>query len=128
MIEDASEYALHLNEAHMTKIRTNQEIGFRLKQLRQQAGVSQEKLAELVGVSKFQIQKYERGQDMLNAEKLQLLAGALSVPVQELFIEGSDVLPLDVAERLLLDSYRAIPDKHVQESILTIAINATKQT
>ncbi len=112
----------------MTKIRTNQEIGFRLKQLRQQAGVSQEKLAELVGVSKFQIQKYERGQDMLNAEKLQLLAGALSVPVQELFIEGSDVLPLDVAERLLLDSYRAIPDKHVQESILTIAINATKQT
>lgn len=112
----------------MAKIRTNQEIGFRLKQLRQQAGISQENLAELVGVSKFQIQKYERGQDMLNAEKLQLLSGALSVPVQEFFMDGEDVLPLAVAEKLLLDSYRAIPDKRVQESILTLATSVTKQT
>jgi hypothetical protein len=57
---------------------------------------------------------------MMNTEKLQLAAVALSVPVQEFFIERSDVLPLAVSEKLLLDSYRAIPDKHVQESILTI--------
>jgi hypothetical protein len=37
-------------------------------------------------------------------------------------------LPLDTAEKLLLDSYRAIPDKRVQESILTITANATRQT
>lgn len=112
----------------MAKILSSKEIGFRLKQLRQRAGVSQEKLAELVGISKFQLQKYESGQNMMNTEKLQLLAGALSVPVQEFFIAGGDVLPLGVSEKLLLDSYRAIPNKEIQESILKITTNATKMT
>ncbi len=111
----------------MAKIRTNDEIGNRLKSLRERAGYSQEKLAELMEVSRFQVQKYERGQDMLNAEKLQLAANALSVPVQEFFIDGEDVLPITVEEKLLLDSYRAIPNKDIQESILKITTNATKQ-
>ncbi len=112
----------------MAKILSSGEIGFRLKQLRQQAGVSQEKLAELVGVSTYQLQKYESGTNMMNTDKLQLFAEALSVPVQEFFIEGNDVLPLAVSERLLLDSYRAIPNKEIQESILKITTNATRQS
>lgn len=111
----------------MAKIRTNEEIGFRLKQLREQAGYSQERLAELMGVSKYQLQKYEKGTNMLNTEKLQRAADALSVPVQEFFIDGKEVLPITVEEKQLLDSYRAIPDKTIQESILKIATNATKQ-
>lgn len=111
----------------MAKIRTSDEIGFRLKQLREQAGISQEKLAELVGISKYQMQKYEYGKDMMNTEKLQLVAGALSVPVQEFFITGEEVLPLKVSEKILLDSFRAIPDKTIQESILKITTNATRQ-
>jgi transcriptional regulator with XRE-family HTH domain len=111
----------------MTKIRSNGEIGFRLKQLRQRAGISQEKLAELVGVSTNQLQKYESGKNMMNTEKLQLAASSLSVPVQELFTTGEDVLPLAVSERLLLDAYRAIPDREIQNSILKIAKIATKE-
>lgn len=114
------------NEAHMAKILTNFEIGNRLKELRKRKGYSQEKLAELMEVSRFQVQKYERGQDMMNTEKLQLAANALSVPVQEFFVDGGEALPLGLEEKLLLDSYRAIPNKQVQESILTIATNATK--
>ena len=112
----------------MAKILTSNEIGFRLKQLRQRAGISQEKLAELIGVSTNQLQKYESGKNMMNTEKLQLAANALSVPVQEFFLLGGDVLPLAVSEKLLLDSYRAIPNKDIQESILKITTNATKQT
>lgn len=112
----------------MAKIRTNEEIGFRLKQLREKAGISQEKMAELVGVSRGQLQKYESGKNMMNTEKLQLMAGALSVPVQEFFSVREDVLPLAAQEKLLLDSYRAIPNKEIQESILKITINATRQT
>jgi len=63
---------------------------------------------------------------MMNSEKLQLAANALSVPVQEFFVDGGEALPLGLEEKLLLDSYRAIPNKQVQESILTIAANATK--
>ncbi|MDD2736272.1 MAG: helix-turn-helix transcriptional regulator [Desulfuromonadaceae bacterium] len=111
----------------MASILTSKEIGFRLKQLRQRAGVSQEKLAELVGVSTFQLQKYESGQNMLNTKKLQLLAGALSVSVQELFTTGDDTLPLAVSERLLIDAYRGIPDREIQNSILKIANIATRK-
>jgi transcriptional regulator with XRE-family HTH domain len=112
----------------MAKILSNGEIGFRLKQLRQRAGISQEKLAELVGVSTNQLQKYESGKNMMNTEKLQLLAGALSVPVQEFFIAGEDVLPLALEEKLLLESYRAIPNNDIQESILKITMNATRHS
>ncbi len=112
----------------MGKIRTSKEIGFRLKQLRQRAGISQEHLAELVSVSRVQLQKYESGANMMNTEKLQILADALSVAVQEFFTDGEDVLPLAVSEKILLDSYRAIPNKEIQESILKITTNATRHT
>ncbi len=65
---------------------------------------------------------------MLNAEKLQLAAAALSVPVQEFFMVGEDVLPVAVEEKLVLDSYRAITNKDIQESILKITTNATRQS
>lgn len=111
----------------MATIRTSKEIGFRFKQLREQAGVSQEKMAELVGVSRGQLQKYESGKNMMNTEKLQLASQALSVPVQVFFVdEGDDILPLAVSEKLLLDSYRAIPSKEIQASILKITANATR--
>lgn len=112
----------------MVKILTNAEIGGKLKKLRERAGLSQEKLAELMELSRFQIQKYERGQDALSPERLQQLAATLSVPIQEFFLAGEDRLPITVEEKLLLDSYRAIPNKDVQESILKITTNATKYT
>jgi transcriptional regulator with XRE-family HTH domain len=111
----------------MTTIRTTEQIGKRLKKLRERAMISQEKMAELMSVTRGQLHKYESGKNMMNTEKLQRAADALSVPVQEFFMEGCDVLPMAVEEKLLLDSYRAIPNKNVQESILTIATNATRQ-
>lgn len=111
----------------MAKILTNAEIGEKLNNLRKKAGYTQERLAEVIGVSRNQLQKYERGQDALSPERFQQLAAALSVPVQEFFMEGGDVLPMVVEEKLLLDSYRAIPNKEIQASILKITANATRQ-
>lgn len=111
----------------MTKILSNTEIGEKLKKLRKEAGYTQERLAEVISVSRNQLQKYEYGTDGIDTEKLQLLAAALSIPVQEFFIDDGDALPLTVSEKLLLDSYRAIPNKRVQDSILTITEIATKQ-
>jgi len=48
------------------------------------------------------------------------------VPVQEFFIGAEGILPITVEEKLLLDSYRAIPNREIQESILKLATNATK--
>lgn len=121
-----SGYALPKMGWSMRKILSSKEIGFRLKQLRQQAGISQERFAEVVDISTFQLQKYESGQNMMNSDKLQRVVNALSLPVQALFSEGNEHLPIGVAEQLLLDSYRAIPNKDIQECILKITTNATK--
>ena len=111
----------------MAKILTNAEIGEKLKNLRKKAGYTQEGLSEVIGVSRNQLQKYERGQDALSPERFQQLAAALSVPVQEFFMEDNDVLPMAAEEKLLLDSYRAIPSREIQASILKITANATRQ-
>lgn len=95
--------------------------------LRQQAGWSQERLSEMIGVTPQQLQKYETGKNMMNTEKLQLAAQALSVPVQALFSEPTEGMPVGVSEQLLLDSYRSIPNKKLQENILEIVVNVSSK-
>ena len=104
----------------MSKILSSKEIGDRLRMLRQLAGWSQERLSEIIGVSPQQFQKYETGKNMMNTEKLQLVANALSVPVQALFSDLDEKIPVGISEQFLLDSYRAIPNKKLQENILEI--------
>lgn len=111
----------------MARILSSQEIGFRLRLLRQQAGWSQERLSELIGVSPQQFQKYESGKNMMNTEKLQMVANALSIPIQALFSEADNSLPVGVSEQLLLDSYRAIPSKRLQDNILEIVVNVSSK-
>jgi transcriptional regulator with XRE-family HTH domain len=110
----------------MTSILSSKEIGWKLRQLRQKAGWTQERLAEQIDVSTQQINKYESGANRLNTDRLQQIANALAVPVQAFFTDIDDSLPIAVSEKLLLDSYRAIPNKEIQESILKITTNATK--
>jgi len=110
----------------MGEILSRKEIGRNLCQLRTKAGWSRERLAEEIGVSPQQIHKYESGTNMMNTDRLQQVAQALDVPVQSLFMEADDPLPLGIAEMQLLHSYRAIPNKDNQESILKITTNATK--
>ncbi|MGH1379141.1 MAG: helix-turn-helix domain-containing protein [Alphaproteobacteria bacterium] len=49
-------------------------VGKRLGQLRIAAGLSQEQLAHIAGVSYQQIQKYESGQNRVSASKLYVFA------------------------------------------------------
>ena len=111
----------------MGTILTSKQIGWELRKLRQQAGWTQEYLAEKIGVSTQQIQNYESGSNKLNTDRLQQLAQALDVPVQAFFTDEAESYPLAVSEKLLLDSYRAIPNREIQESILKITTNATRR-
>lgn len=49
------------------------EVGKKIKEFRQKAGFTLERLAELVDLSAQQIQKYENGVSCLNTNKLQEL-------------------------------------------------------
>ena len=62
-------------------------IAQRIRLLRQKQQISQEQLAEALGISFQQVQKYERGINRVSAGRLLEVAAALSVPV-ETFYEG----------------------------------------
>jgi len=60
-------------------------VGQRLRVRRSLLGLSQEKLAESIGVTFQQIQKYERGTNRVSAGRLYELSKTLSVPVTYFF-------------------------------------------
>lgn len=63
-------------------------VGARIRMTRKARGVSQNALAESVGLTFQQIQKYEKGANRVSASKLAEIADFLKVPVAELF--GAD--------------------------------------
>jgi transcriptional regulator with XRE-family HTH domain len=62
-------------------------VGTRVRLRRKQLGVSQERLADALGLTFQQVQKYERGANRISASKLWDTAGFLSVPIA-FFFEG----------------------------------------
>lgn len=97
-------------------------VGKRVRHRRWMVGMTQQQLAERVGIKFQQIQKYETGMNRVSASRLWEIASALGVQVS-FFFEGlggksaettSDDLPGDLLadkEALeLIRSYYAIPE------------------
>lgn len=82
-------------------------IGHRIKEARQGAGLTQEQLAEIVGVSRSAVAQWETGRTGQVGANLTRIAAALGVTAGHL-LEGSrrDDSPLDGAEVALLRLYR----------------------
>ena len=60
-------------------------VGANVKRIRNDQGISQEKLAEALGITFQQIQKYEKGTNRISASKLVMIAAALNSTVFDLF-------------------------------------------
>ncbi|MFD2739074.1 helix-turn-helix domain-containing protein [Sulfitobacter aestuarii] len=97
-------------------------VGKRIRQRRWLTGMTQQRLAEMVGIKFQQIQKYETGANRVSASRLWDIADALEVPVA-FFFEGlkeDGAAPSDnsVPDDLLSDkeamdlvrSYYAMPE------------------
>ena len=100
-------------------------VGKRIRHRRWLVGMTQQQLAEKVGIKFQQIQKYETGMNRVSASRLWDIAAALSVPVS-FFFEGlapqeaannepeAQDVPLDILkdkEALeLVRSYYVIPE------------------
>lgn len=65
----------------------DRKIGQRVRSRRLEIGMSQEGLAELLGVTFQQVQKYEKGVNRIAASRLFDIAAALDMPVSR-FFEG----------------------------------------
>ena len=110
------------------KIKTSREIGEKVKMRRKELGISQERLAEVLGVTYQQVQRYENGTNRLNVENIQLIADALSVSVSYFFENGktsvvaekpSDYLPAE--EGKLLRYFRKIKESSSKNVVLQVA-------
>ncbi|MFO0466539.1 MAG: helix-turn-helix domain-containing protein [bacterium] len=62
-------------------------VGERIRLYRAMLGMSQQKLAENLGVTFQQLQKYERGENRIGAGRLLMVATALGIPISFLLDE-----------------------------------------
>src|SRR5580698_3474137 len=73
-------------------------VGARIRLRRRMQGVSQEKLADALGLTFQQVQKYERGANRVSASKLYEIAAALHAPVSYFFDGLADPSSADSPE------------------------------
>ncbi|KPQ08198.1 MAG: putative transcriptional regulator [Rhodobacteraceae bacterium HLUCCA12] len=82
-------------------------VGKRIRHRRWMVGMTQQQLADAVGIKFQQIQKYETGMNRVSASRLWDIARTLSVPVG-FFFEGLDQQAGAVVEADLLASKEAM--------------------
>lgn len=109
-------------------------VGARIRLRRNMLGLSQEKLAEGLGLTFQQVQKYEKGTNRVGASRLQHIAAILDTPITYFFEEGpnpalsgaevaSDTPTLLLASKdclALARAFAAIEDKMVQQKVLSL--------
>ena len=91
-------------------------LGERLKQLRKEAGLTQEELAKKVGLKKQNISRYENSHVEPNIRTAKRIADALGVSIEEMAVGVSlpspsapAPVPLSPDESQLVEDYRGLP-------------------
>jgi len=101
-------------------------VGARIRESRIMLGLTQQQLADLIGVTYQQAHKYERGINRVSAGRLFQLARALGVPVGTFFegIEGPQSKVQSARERMCLElakNFSQIPNERYQEALSQLA-------
>ena len=102
------------------------EIGFRLKQIRQGRGVSQEKLAGALGIAKQTIQKYESGEIRMSPEVIYQCARFFNISVGFLYGEDHN-RQCNNATMLIASEMMNLPNESIMKAIYSLirVINST---
>ena len=79
----------------------------RIRELRLEAGLSQQALGDAIGTSKMTISDLERGNIRLDLDYMRRIARALEVAVADLLPVTDNPGALTIEERRLVDQYRA---------------------
>jgi len=103
------------------------ELGMRIRLRRVEMKISQSELADKLGVTFQQVQKYEKGVNRVGASRLQQVATALDVPVTFFFDgdgksrEVDSLLFIDSAFSLrLLRAYASVKSQAVQRQFVSL--------
>ena len=106
---------------------TDRHVGARLRERRLQLGMTQQRMAELIGVTYQQAHKYEKGTNRIAGGRLYAIARALGVEVS-FFYEGMDAeahaFEPNPKQRLLLEltrNFASITNRRQQEAVCDLA-------
>ncbi|BCS52389.1 helix-turn-helix domain-containing protein [Geobacter sp. SVR] len=117
------------------RIITSSEIGETIKRRRQELGLSQERLGEMLNVSYQQVQRYENGSNKLNVENIQVIADLLGLPVASFFASVSVSAVAEPQapyaapeEKNLLKYFRKISDRRDRTVIVSVARLAAEKS
>ena len=113
------------------------EVAHRVRALRLEKGLSQEKLGHALGLTFQQVQKYEKGASRIGAGRLQRIAEIFGVPVAVFFgtpdrpsIRSQslfDLVDTTVALRLLR-AYSRISNPGLRQALTTLAEELAQQS
>jgi transcriptional regulator with XRE-family HTH domain len=116
------------------------EVGQRIRIQRLAAGLSQSELAERIGVTFQQVQKYEKGMNRVGAGRLTKIARVLNVPVGSFFdgretieqvaLQGMDSPLAAMAQPYayrLLRAYATISDPGLRQTIVDFVERTASQ-
>lgn len=84
-------------------------VGLRIRMRRKELGLSQERLAEAVGLTFQQIQKYERAANRVSASKLWELARALKTDIG-FFYAGLAEIEAEIMSQQTMHDFLLTPD------------------
>ena len=101
-------------------------VGGRVRERRIMLGLTQQQLADLIGVTYQQAHKYERGINRISAGRLYEISQVLSVPIGYFFdgLEGQDSRAVSPRERMCLElarNFAQIPNERHQEALSQLA-------
>jgi transcriptional regulator with XRE-family HTH domain len=101
-------------------------VGARIRERRIMLGLTQQQLADLIGVTYQQAHKYERGINRVSAGRLFEVAQVLSVPVSHFFdgLEQEGERGVSPRERMCLElarNFAQIPNERHQEALSQLA-------
>src|SRR6202049_3905495 len=101
-------------------------VGARVRERRIMLGLTQQQLADLIGVTYQQAHKYERGINRVSAGRLYEIAQVLSVPVGYFFdgLQHQNTRSISPRERMCLElarNFAQIPNERHQEALSQLA-------
>lgn len=85
------------------------QVGRRVRSRRDLLGITQTELAQALGLTFQQVQKYEKGNNRIGASRLAQIARFLDVPVGYFFAEGNLADGLDRATLRLVYAFAQLP-------------------
>ena len=101
-------------------------VGARIRERRIMLGLTQQQLADLIGVTYQQAHKYERGINRVSAGRLFEVSQVLSVPVNYFFdgLDNENERAISPRERMCLElarNFAQIPNERHQEALSQLA-------